>query len=341
MPERAWAGPRNPCHHRSRMTSCKGLLSANDVHYLVGFLYAIVNRNERSVTLGDRVTDIASGTDRDVDIVLVSNADGAIAGVEVKDETRKLDVIDIEALCCKLRDMPSLSERAVVSSSGFTKPAIEKARFHGVECLLLVRGPIPPELGGTDLSTLQHLDERGFRDGPHVRAIDFDRVHDVPADTLLLEYQDFNDRIARTLACTWAPDGVWLDKAVPLARPAFIRDDQGRVVVVRTIQVAGVVGHIRRLPLAAECYVADLEGHPFAGARLFEQDGDLWGIGVPRGSFHPSIRKIPQGAASAPAASLPDDVMPRPGSDSRQPSVQPTRRFWCGHGGTGNTPERA
>jgi hypothetical protein len=69
------------CDHRARMPASKGPLSHNDVHYLVGFLYAMVNQNQGSVVLGDRVEDNASGTCRDVDIVLVSECSrGRTAG---------------------------------------------------------------------------------------------------------------------------------------------------------------------------------------------------------------------------------------------------------------------
>jgi hypothetical protein len=52
---------------------------------------------------------------------------------EVKHEGSPLDVAEVEALCLKLMDMPSISHRAIVSSSGFTKAAQTKATHHGID----------------------------------------------------------------------------------------------------------------------------------------------------------------------------------------------------------------
>ena len=81
--------------------------------------------------------DIASGTARDVDITVTTRAaDGtvhAFKGIEVKAEKRPLDVITVEQLCAKLKDMPGITHRSVVSASGYTAPAIQKAQHHGME----------------------------------------------------------------------------------------------------------------------------------------------------------------------------------------------------------------
>ena len=60
-----------------------------------------------------------------------------VAGIEVKDEAKPLDVKAVEALCMKLGDMPSITRRAIVSASGFTAPARRKARHHRVELMAL------------------------------------------------------------------------------------------------------------------------------------------------------------------------------------------------------------
>lgn len=39
---------------------------------------------------------------------------------------------DVERLCEKLKEMPGLTSHAIVSASGYTKPAIRKARHHSV-----------------------------------------------------------------------------------------------------------------------------------------------------------------------------------------------------------------
>ena len=44
-----------------------------------------------------------------------------------------LDVADIDGQVTKFNDMPTVSHRAIVSTSGFTGPAIKKAAHHGVD----------------------------------------------------------------------------------------------------------------------------------------------------------------------------------------------------------------
>jgi hypothetical protein len=55
----------------------------------------------------------------------------------VKRESEALDVAKVEQLCLKFRDMPKITHRAIVSTSGFTEPARLKARHHGVELFTL------------------------------------------------------------------------------------------------------------------------------------------------------------------------------------------------------------
>lgn len=57
----------------------------------------------------------------------------AFKGYEVKHWASPLDVADVEALAAKLTDMPSVTHPAIVSTSGFTKPAIKKAQAHGID----------------------------------------------------------------------------------------------------------------------------------------------------------------------------------------------------------------
>ena len=113
------------------------MLTDTDIHYLVGLMVLSSGDDNVDVMLGDMVDDVASGTPRDVDITITARThDGmiqAFTGVEVKAEKRPLDVIAVEQLCAKLKDMPGITQRSVVSASGYTAPAIEKARYHGTE----------------------------------------------------------------------------------------------------------------------------------------------------------------------------------------------------------------
>ena len=79
------------------------------------------------------VEDQASRTRRDVDVtVTVDTVEGkyAFKGYEVKHWRKPLDVADVEALAAKLNDMPSVTHRAIVATSGYTAPAIKKAEHH-------------------------------------------------------------------------------------------------------------------------------------------------------------------------------------------------------------------
>jgi len=88
---------------------------------------------------------------------------------EVKHEKRPLDVALVEGLCLKFIDMPSITDRNIVSSSGFTKPAVAKARKHAVRCLTLRRGPLR-RLGSIDITQLTELeyDAPIWENGPNL-----------------------------------------------------------------------------------------------------------------------------------------------------------------------------
>jgi hypothetical protein len=111
------------------------------VQYLVGLCCLRWDPDAVDVTIGDMVHDEGADKERDVDVtVTVAESDGtrsAFKAYEVKREGSPLDVADVEALCLKLLDMPSISHRAIVSSSGFTTGAQAKAAHHGVDLFAL------------------------------------------------------------------------------------------------------------------------------------------------------------------------------------------------------------
>jgi hypothetical protein len=117
------------------------MLTHTDVHLLVGVLSSITSPDDVEVELGSRVADEASRTARDVDVTITArHPDGSVAAyaaLEVKDESQPLDTPTVEQLIAKLRDMPSITHRSIVSSSGYTAPAKSKAAHHGVELLTL------------------------------------------------------------------------------------------------------------------------------------------------------------------------------------------------------------
>jgi hypothetical protein len=83
------------------------------------------------------VFDAIAEKERDVDVTVTYRAaDGAVSafvGREVKAHTRPLTVEDVEQLCAKYADMPSVTHGGIVSASGYTDGGKKKARGHGVE----------------------------------------------------------------------------------------------------------------------------------------------------------------------------------------------------------------
>jgi hypothetical protein len=106
------------------------------VQYLIGLCCLKWHPDAVNVTIGDMVLDKAAGKKRDIDITVTVSESGSITNAfkayEVKHENNPLDVADVEQLCLKLLDMPSVTHRAIVSASGFTSSAQAKAAQHGV-----------------------------------------------------------------------------------------------------------------------------------------------------------------------------------------------------------------
>lgn len=111
------------------------------VQYLVGLCCLKWDPEAVDVTIGDMVYDTAAQKKRDVDVTVTVSENGALShafkAYEVKRETHPLDVADIEQMCAKLADMPSVTHRAIVSSSGYTDAAKLKATRHGVDLYVL------------------------------------------------------------------------------------------------------------------------------------------------------------------------------------------------------------
>ncbi len=105
--------------------------------YLVGICCLRCQPDAVEMTIGDRVRDAVSESDRDVDVtIMVAETDGtrtAFMGYEAKMEKGALDVAEVEQLVTKLNDMPDLTIRAIVSAKGFSETAIRKASKRGVK----------------------------------------------------------------------------------------------------------------------------------------------------------------------------------------------------------------
>jgi len=117
------------------------MLTETDIHYLVGLLSLIASPEDVQIELGSMIYDDAAKKVRDVDITITSvDSKGivtAFKGIEVKKHRRPLDSTHVEQLAAKLNDMKSITHKSIVSASGYTKSAINKARYHGVDLYLI------------------------------------------------------------------------------------------------------------------------------------------------------------------------------------------------------------
>jgi hypothetical protein len=117
------------------------------VQYLVGLCCLRNNPDAVDVTVGDFVVDTAAKKSRDVDVtVTLKEEDGSVSAFkayEVKREGEPLDVVTVEQLCMKLRDMPKVTHPAIVSSSNYTDGAINKAITHRVALYVMKSWNLP------------------------------------------------------------------------------------------------------------------------------------------------------------------------------------------------------
>jgi hypothetical protein len=113
------------------------MLTPIDVHLLVGLLSKLTTPDNVDIVLGQMVYDEAAQKKRDIDITIRYKDDAgqevSFVGLQVKDHHRKLGSPDVEQLCMHFKDTPSLKRGGIVSSSGYTKPAIRKAAFHKID----------------------------------------------------------------------------------------------------------------------------------------------------------------------------------------------------------------
>ena len=117
------------------------MLTPIDIHYLFGLLTLVSQPYSVDVTLGGMVYDHAAKKKRDVDVVLTYNdvlkGKSVITGIEVKKHGKPLTVEHVEQLIIKLKDMKEIKTKKIVSASGYTDGAINKASAHGIELLIL------------------------------------------------------------------------------------------------------------------------------------------------------------------------------------------------------------
>lgn len=113
------------------------MLTPTDIHLMVGVFSKLTTPENVDIILGDMVHDIASKTKRDIDITISYKNDLgeeiSFVGLQVKDHNRKLGSPEVEQLILHFKDSDSIKKGGIVSASGFTKPAINKAKHHDID----------------------------------------------------------------------------------------------------------------------------------------------------------------------------------------------------------------
>lgn len=104
---------------------------------IVADIQAQVDKNAK-VSHNQRLVD-RHGHKRQFDVVIKGKfADQDILGViECKDLIKKVGTPEIDAFVTKSQDIKS-NFKIVVSRNGFSKPAIEEARYYGIQTLSLI-----------------------------------------------------------------------------------------------------------------------------------------------------------------------------------------------------------
>jgi len=286
-------------------------ISANDIQHVVAAIYAAMGDFPKEVIEGERVFDAKAREHRDVDVTVIRTDRMEILAVEVKAKGRTLGTDIVEGLCCKLGDMPTVSTKAIVSLSGFTAPAVKKAESHGVVCLDLKRGTLPPFR--TNLSRLKEIEIRTpeWTDGPHVKFIT--ERNPTPAERAVLTKKTIVvyppggpapitvDELQRRMIASAELRAELTEEPVPVAIRLAITDHPhlrlGRQEIrIDTVEITGVARRvINRVPISETFFLADKTGAPLGGAAVAEFEGELIALGVAHdtgmlyGSFLPPV----------------------------------------------------
>lgn len=287
----------------------------HDIHYLTGFLYLVANTTQISVTLGERVFDVGSESKRDVDVVVVLSENTGIIAAEVKDHSEKLDSGHIDALCTKFNDMPCITDRYIVSTSGYTEPALKKAKYHNIKCLTMKTG-ILPAFKNYDVSKIKEMSvmHHTWIEGPITDFVPDDSLpesfdHLVNKSTIVvygdkgktINAQEVADAVARKMNGWIAPPKEGEYKVeTELKVIGYKLKICDHLFPVLALKVRGTIKVTdENLPLDQSKYLVDIEGNVIAGAAVVESRGCITGICLSPNndkiySFHlpESLRKI-------------------------------------------------
>ena len=117
------------------------MLSNADLHLLAGLIVTASGPDCVEIDMADPIGDEDRQPCRDIRIKVLASESGpitaAFAAVEAKNHEPRIDAAHVDRLSGKLDEIPGPIERAIVSSSGFTEPAIAKAQQLGLSLYLL------------------------------------------------------------------------------------------------------------------------------------------------------------------------------------------------------------
>lgn len=280
-------------------------LSPTDIHYIGGFLYLWAGGGAASGTFGAEIFDPWAEVLRDVDLHFFRLRDHLMVGVEVKAHSRPLSLTEVDGLILKLLTTPGLNERAIVSASGFSQGAINKAQKLGVNCLHLIRG-MPPKYNTTDYSQLKHMDHEGFRwNRPSFRFNVGGIWHSaLSADTRVSPSNDGSakeltllevaENVCQKSAQNWkGPLNRRLTEIISIVDSPIVHLAQGSFPLLE-MEVTGVVTPFKgRTPIKEVRYLADSSGKPFAHLVLFDVAGTLMGLGSAEDDFRIKFLNLP------------------------------------------------
>jgi hypothetical protein len=302
------------------------MLTPNEVHFLVGLLTMVSRPDGLEIELGSMVYDSSAEEERDVDITVRSvNEQGVISafdGIEVKNHSRPLDVTHVEQLCIKLRDMPDVTDRAIVSASGFSEPAIRKAKRNDVGLFVLKDWSGHLEDSGITIAEGMTIQERGLQwvDSPHVtlnpnmhisdkarrRITPKTKVtnslgHPVPNTP---DFQSLADSFASRATALAAEQGQPVDIEVGSTKNVTFNlrvefdvflDLGNQRIPVESAQVSGNLTQSEKVIVPQLKALVRLEDDkPYAGCALFEMShGNLAGLTVDRHSRTVRMINIP------------------------------------------------
>ncbi len=112
--------------------------AGRELERLVAILEELLRPEGLRVSSPDRIRDTITGRLREVDVAIRASDGGRVIAIcECRDRANAEDVTWVEQVVTKARDLEDSPPAVLVSSSGFSEPAKEKARNYGHDVRLV------------------------------------------------------------------------------------------------------------------------------------------------------------------------------------------------------------